>query len=204
MQTLKGVFVLLLVAILFPALVKTDCSYERQAELSKIAGNVQFDTEYQFDGEYMNFEVHISNIQNDIYVVGDDDTKIYSDKTIVYENSGFDSEYRIDSNDHTCPGVLLMKRNVFIPHFNAYAKSSLCETYPEFKYCYLWSDTKSISKEEFEDEMRNYLANKMPYSADNNLETKDFILANLGKIIIIIVGIVIVILLFYVRRRKLI
>ena len=52
-----------------PIISNAECSYERQAELSKIASNVQIAYSYENDMGNPVFSVNIINITNDIYVL---------------------------------------------------------------------------------------------------------------------------------------
>ena len=69
---MKRVYKYLLVFLgslfLFPLVSNAECSYERQAELSKIASNVQFSYTYEVVEGTPQFNVNIINLTNDIYV----------------------------------------------------------------------------------------------------------------------------------------
>lgn len=191
--------------IFLPNIVKADCSYERLAELSRIAGNVNFSYTYDIDKKNRpNFNVNIVNVTKDIYVYDSSRNQTITsfETNLTNLTSGQTLQFDIYSNDNNCRGEKIMSKNITLPKYNSYINTETCDDYPKFKYCQLWLDTDYLSIETFDAEFEKYLAKK---SETNNTSdsTNDFsfIEDNLLLIIFVIIGIVILPLAIILRRR---
>lgn len=198
--------------LLTPFTVKADCDYERLAELSRIASNIQFSYTYTADenGE-PHFNIDIVNLTNDIYIEDNSVFKRYisgtGERQVSY-SAGSSIDFDIYSNDPNCRGELLLTQYVNLPQFNYYSTSENCQKYPDFKYCQIWSNTV-VNETTFNNELKQYQSQ----SSDKTVEEKkDFweILAqfyedNKLSINAVIVGIsVLIIYLIFrlIKRRK--
>ena len=157
-------YILVTIGIMFiiPFTVKADCSYEREAELSRIAANVQFSYTYTVDenGEPI-FTVNINNLTNDIYVKDSTGSGLFQpvisgtgEKKLSYA-AGSSVTFDIYSNDSSCYGEKLSSMYVNLPQFNYYSTNEECQKYPDFKYCQVWLNT-SITPTQFQNELTQY------------------------------------------------
>lgn len=153
------VYILLSFSCLFPFSVNAECDYQRKAELSRIASNVQFS--YNYD-ENNNFTVNITNLTDDIYIKYEDYATLY-DQFIQGSNefqmvipSGLTMKYSIYSKDSFCPDEFIMDKFVSTPKYNLYSESEECKKNPEFKYCQRWMDT-TIDQTKFNTELSKYV-----------------------------------------------
>ncbi len=212
MLTRKNKFILItLVLFAFPCFshVQAECDYTRQAELSRIAGNVQFSYTYEAN-EVGNpeFTVIISNLTNDIYIKDNENDAIISgigDKRLSYSN-GSSIEFEIYSNDSNCAGEMILSKQINLPHYNFYSQSEECQDYPEFAYCQMWMNS-DISLSNFNKAFNKYkqdLQNKQ----GSNIEKEGawerfltFVEENLIILIICLIGIIILIIGFIFRKR---
>jgi len=156
-RKLNYLFVFLVSLFVFPILASAQCSYERQAELSRIASNVGFSYNYKIQDSIPNFTVNITNVTNDIYVVDDlnnvfvnsyEFNPLYTDQARII--------YKIYSNDDNCRGELIFTNYVNFPTFNRFYSSNECKENPDFKLCGLWTDTRYYSTEDFNSELEKY------------------------------------------------
>lgn len=203
--------VLFFCMFIFPTFVHAECSYERTAELSRIASNVQLSYNYKL--EYgLEYDVHITNLTNDVYAMDNfgnvftgntDITKHYSHDDDVTFYSGDTIYYNIYSNDDNCKGEYLLKKYITLKDYNKYSASPECLKYPDFKYCSKWISTAGIDTTVFEQELKKYTTvfSKQGDSISNNSgDVFDFINSNT----IIAVSIIILVIGVYYLRRKLV
>lgn len=157
----KTKYVLFLIIVcLFPNVVHADCSYERMAELSRIASNVQFSYDYEIEKNIDTravFYVDVSNITSDIYIEDEYKNKVFNSGRI---NQKYFSEqtavYHIYSNDASCKNELLLTKYLSFPIFNPYSQKEACQKNPSFKLCAVWMDTSMYHQEDFNAELEKY------------------------------------------------
>lgn len=205
----KYLFVFLGSLFIFPLVSSAECSYERQAELSKIAANVKFSYTYVVSNGLPVFNVIITNLTNDIYVK-DDSMNTFSgsgEKTATYQN-GTSVSYSIYSNDNTCKGERILTKYINLPTYNNYSSSEECRTNSDFKYCQVW-DATGVNVDDFNQQYANYTMqlnkkNQETTQQDNVVQMiKQFINNNLTIIIACLVAISILIMMFiYKKVRK--
>ena len=157
---------LLVCMFIFPLLTNAECNYQRKAELSKIAGNVQFSYNYTVSSG-IQYDVHITNLTDDVYIVDNYDNVLRGSNDITFPYSNFleltffpgdTVSFSIYSNDVNCKDELLMKKSITLPNYNYYALSEECENYPNFKYCNLWGKV-DVDYEKFYSELNKYIQN---------------------------------------------
>lgn len=203
----KYLFVFLGCMFIFPLISNAQCSYERQAELSRIAANVQTSYNYSVVEKRPEFTVNINNITNDVYV-----KERETDSIITKEINDFDIDvsgktmiYDIYSNDGNCKDKLLLTKYVTLPNYNAFSAINDCTIYPEFKYCKMWMNTENITQEVFDSELEKYKASDAMVIDDdggtNGNIIIEFFAQNKKWIMIITASIILIMLLLFVKRR---
>ena len=141
---------------IFPLNSHAECSYEREAELSRIAANIGFSYTYDFEEVLPIFTVNITNMTDDVYIV-DSEQGVFrgaGEKSQKY-NNGTSIRFDIYSNDSSCRGQKILTKYVNLPAYNHYRDSDECQEYPDFEYCQLWA-TSAINGEQFLQEFSNY------------------------------------------------
>lgn len=202
---MKRVYKYLLVFVgslfMFPLVSNAECSYERQAELSRIASNVQFSYTYDVADYKAKFHVHITNLTKDIYLV-DNYGRVFQnngDATAEFTNHGNSIAFEIFSNDSSCKGQLITTKYITLPYYNMIHDSVECGEYPDFKYCDLWLNTSGVTGSEFETELGKYKQNSTSTIKNTNSDMKQTVsILNLLKeyyyiliaVIILIVAII--------------
>ncbi len=140
----KYLFVFFAGLLVTPAITHAECGYERQAELSRIAANVQVGYSYQMENNYPIFTVNITNVTNDIYIdesVNGQRIINISEATMNYKGDNLNISFNIYSNDQNCPNEKLLTKYINIPKYNFLSTSDECKKYPNFKYCGVWLNT---------------------------------------------------------------
>lgn len=194
---------------LMPSIAYAECSYEREAELSRIAANVGFSYNYEMVSGYPEFTVNITNISDDIYVIDSQGNIFSHNKEFNPKYShGKKITYDIYSNDNNCKSEKILTTYVSLPFFNQYSMLSECKEYAEFNLCSLWYNTASYTEEEFYDELEKY---KVSSSHKEESEEKTLFerikevfmeKTNFVYLILSIVGIVMLIGIYVVRKVR--
>ncbi len=204
--------VLFFCMFIFPTFVHAECSYERGAELSRIASNVQLSYNYKL--EYgLEYDVHITNLTNDVYAMDNfgnvftgngDITKHYS----YFDNITFRADepiyYNIYSNDDNCKGEYLLRKYINFPNYNANSSSEDCQKYPDFKYCQVWASNTGISPEKFKSELKKYISSDDLTKAKSKIDDSNDIFRYINSNILIWVSILLLIVGIYFLRRKMV
>ncbi len=156
--------------------VQAECSYERTAELSRIASNLQFSYEYEMhDTGDPTFTVTINNLTDDIYVV-DNYGVVFSgtgEKTQNYLN-GAEPKFIVYSNDSDCYGEKLLTSYLNLPKYNWYSQEDICLQNSEYELCAIWYDVSDIDPDQFESLVENYEKSKDNASGvDENDDTQN-------------------------------
>lgn len=185
--------------VICPLVSNAECSYERQAELSRLASNVQLSYSYTVDSSQTPiFTIYITNLTNDIYLRQDNYEVIYGigEKSVDVSYGGGQNNYYIYSNDPSCKDDLLVTKSITLPETNMYADSSECKNYPTFKYCSRWG-IYSIDSSDFYSAFTQYKndlkAEKKEMTSENTVlsEILEVIINN--RIMIMFLGIMVLI-----------
>lgn len=208
----KYLFVFLGSLFMFPLVSNAACSYERQAELSKIASNVQFSYTYDIVNGNPQFTVNIVNLTNDIYLENTNDIsrQIISgigEKTISGVN-GRTMNFTIYSNDNNCRGEKIVTKYLNIPKYNDLSNNEECKKNPNFKYCQVWADNENITIKQFETNLEEYKTNNENQKdlQEQNIWTQIKKIIEQNKIVLIIsaicVAFLIVCIIYRFRKRR--
>lgn len=206
MKYVKYCIVFIIGMSILPFIAHAECDYQRKAELSRIAGNVKLAYEYDVKEE-LKFSVKITNITNDIYLVdGLNNTFSGSSEMSHRYKDGQTVRYTIYSNDNNCRGEELLTQYISLPYYNIYHDYSSCKLHPNHNYCKMWSDTRAVSRDKFEQVMYAETLKKNIASI-NEEENETFVdnildFINEYKFIIIITGVVILIIVIGLLIRR--
>lgn len=177
-QMKYGLFILICMCI-FPLTSHAECDYQRIAELSRLASNVQINYTYDVS-DNVSFNLYVMNLTDDIYVVdsygnyfaGNGEMNFtYSPLTIAGFSSGTTVKYQIYSNDNNCKNELLLAKSITFPYYNPLSSTSECRSNPNFKYCQLWTNTNGISSSQFDEELNKYNEEKQNTTINENEQT---------------------------------
>ncbi|MCI9110464.1 MAG: hypothetical protein HFH47_01475 [Bacilli bacterium] len=191
---------------LFPLASNAQCSYERQAELSKIASNVKFSYTYDVIENEPHFSIAITNLTNDIYI-RDDNFNHYingvGEINLKYDIDGIAIQFDIYSNDVNCKAEKILTKYINLPNYNRYNQFSECTEEPDFKYCEIWSNTNSIDEAEFRKQIFEYShSQKKNVPQENKTNLSEWIKNNQVYIISVIMCILIIVVMIVVRSVK--
>jgi hypothetical protein len=206
-------FILFFVLLVFPISANAACSSERLSELTNIADNVTLNYTYKITNGDAIFRISATNLTKDIYLYDEEDGVTASGTGTLEVNKDFSSgktlSFVIYSNDNNCKNEALTTKYIELPHYNVYSEYSMCESYPEHKYCQRWYDSSNLSREDFDAALAEYSVRDLNLNDDEG-ETKkektrinkimNFISDN--KVVIGVTALVIVMLIIIIVRRK--
>ena len=163
---------------LMPLAACAECSDSRKAELNKIASNVKFSYYYQLNEDGVpKFNIVISNITSDIYVVDNYGNQYRNFENVVTADS---TEFQIYSNDINCNEIILT-RNITLPSYNKFSKLEECKDNSS-KLCNIWYDTDYYYENDFINELKKEKKVKQNYVVKDDIQKKD------NTIIFLVVG----------------
>lgn len=168
-KTYKYLLIILTCFFITPLITKADCSYEREAELSRIASNVKFSYTYEIDENLKpNFTVQIMNVTNDIYI-SDDQGHTYQNQSEFSQTylPGERITYTIYTTDDSCAKKEIMNYYLTIPFFNYYSLIPECKASPEFYLCRVWANSANYTVPQIIEKLNEYKA-----EANSNLKTE--------------------------------
>ena len=151
-KQIKYVIFALMCMCVTPLITHAECDYQRLAELSRLASNVQLSYTYS---EENGFQITMTNLTNDLYATNIYGQRIDGGAERVFEAVSGSYNYDIYSNDPNCPGEFLLRKSINLPVRNSYSYYDECKQYPNFKYCQMWSNI-SVTHEQFMEELEQY------------------------------------------------
>ena len=154
-KQIKYVIFALICMCVTPLITHAECDYQRLAELSRLASNVQLSYTYS---EENGFQITMTNLTNDLYATNIYGQRIDGGAERVFESVSGSYNYDIYSNDSNCPGEFLLRKSINLPVRNSYSYYDECKQYPNFKYCQMWSNI-SVTHEQFMEELEQYKGN---------------------------------------------
>lgn len=150
-RRLKYLLFALVCIFVTPLMTHAKCDYQRQAELSRIASNVQISYTAKIVNNSPEYTVNILNVPNDIYIVDSAGNKFASQSEFVHKYFIWDNKvsFTIYSNDNNCKGESILTKSVSFPHYNQYSSLPECQQHADLNLCSLWYNTSSYSQNEF-------------------------------------------------------
>ena len=173
-KKVKYLFFAIVCMCVTPLITHAECDYQRLAELSRIASNVQFNYTYDLS-QGLTFTLYVTNLTNDIYVIDEYGNRFSGtgEKSLLYsaaDVSGFQNgdqvAFKFYSNDNNCKGAEIVTKYVSFPQYNSYSRLDICKQYPDFKYCQMWIDTSFLDYDTFEKELNAFQTKKTVVSEE--------------------------------------
>lgn len=169
--------VLFIVLFTVPFHAKAECSYKDIVRLKKLAGNVSFSYRYIETKNNVNFEVTVSNLTSEIYMIDRSFGKYYysnnEDFTIKGYFPGKTVRFDFYAKDSTCTDKKLFTNYITFPFYNNYHESYICKDIPEFELCQKWLK-HDMTYQEFYDSVTKYLNKTEVVPEKPNQEKEEF------------------------------
>lgn len=183
-------YFLILILLIIPISVKaSECDYQDMARYQKLASNINFSYDFVESNNTVSFNITVSNMHNDLYIVDETTGNVFSSatvgssETVLYNyQPGNDYKFSIIPYDIYCFEEVVMSRYVNLPAYNPYYNDPVCQGNEQYKLCQKWFKM-DYSYENFVKNVNNYkenLNNEENIEETENMHTDDF----LNKIIV--------------------
>ncbi len=181
MTNVKKILFAFLTLIVFPAIVKgEECPLETLDRLRAYAISTEIRYSYLKDNDLDNkFSVSINNLNDNFIVLVKDNSILFKydirqpiPSTITIDQFQGGNEYIFEYyvvTENACKYELLITRRLYLPKFNIYSKSDLCNGIEEYKLCDMWYSGPDISEEDFIYNISKYRREKEEKDIDQNL-----------------------------------
>lgn len=157
----KNYMFLMFTIIMFvlPMVANAECSYSEKVRLQKLAGNVSFSYNYIETDSGVTFDVIVSNLTNELYMVDYSTGQTYYSNNEDFVIRGYDhgKSIRFDFyvKDKTCSETSIFSNYVTLPSYNYYYKKEICEGLEDYKLCQKWVKI-NMTYEQFKEEIKKY------------------------------------------------
>lgn len=138
-------FVIIAFCLFFlPGVVEAKCNYADKVRLQKLAGNVLFSYDYHENDYAVTFDVTVSNLTPDLYMVDVSTGKTYrfnnQDIVISGYRSGATIQFNFYAVDAECANEkeAVFTNYVTLPNFNPFYREQICEGINDYKLCQKW------------------------------------------------------------------
>jgi hypothetical protein len=134
------------------------CDYKFLANLKNLASNIKYTYNYKMVNGSPVFNITLTNIPANTYIINDSTGGIYYPKKNMDEVTfyGFKDnksyEFTVRTNELYCEETVVSKIYVPLPAYNKYFNDPLCTEFPNHSLCQRWN-TVNISYEEFKSKM---------------------------------------------------
>ncbi len=168
------------------------CDNRTMADYRELAGNIKIYTDYSIIENQATFDVIITNLPRDVYILDTINNKTYqyADFTTSTELviKGYRENqritYQIFMNMGGCYGQLLTTTYATLPNYNEYSSDPVCEGAEEFSLCQKWG-TVSTGYNDFVTQVNEYKIKKQQTKKEPYVPTepsmKDKVLTFIGN-----------------------
>lgn len=190
------------------------CENKVLSDYKSLASNINIYYTYSMQDGKPVFDITLSNIYEDIYIVDTTRNKTYKykDFTSDYELilKGYTDnqtvKFQIYTSTKGCYGQLLSTRYVPLPNYNEYAKDKICVGAEEYSLCQKWG-AMSLSYDEFVSKVEKYKESKNKPPVEEKEENKiltflEMIFKFVGNYYVFLVGGIIIIILIIAAIRN--
>ncbi len=202
MIVIKKLFWLLILLVPF-SIKAVNCDYQDLSRYQQLASNINFSYDYIEANNSVTFNITVSNMPNELYIIDTSTGNIFSkattglSETVLYGyQAGTTYRFDIIPYDEYCYGKIILKNYVNLPTYNPYYLDSVCNGAESFNLCQKWVDI-DLSHDDFVKQVNEYKNNNANNQLENNSEDiqNDFlnkiIVGFLDNYIIILVSIIV-------------
>ena len=138
-------FVMLFIPSIVVARSKTSCDYTLLANMKKLASNINTTYTYRLIDDYVYFDITLTNIQSDMYIIDKNSKKTYYYKdtnngVVTLKDYGSGKvNFIIYSNNNDCLKEKLAVKTVNLPFYNSFYNYPECDGIEQYKLCQRWT-----------------------------------------------------------------
>lgn len=188
------------------------CDNRTMADYRELAGNIKIYTDYRIVENQAKFDITITNIPREVYILDVSTEKVYRAENFTTYNELIIKDYtenqritfQIFMNMGGCYGEKLTTIYATLPNYNEYSSDPVCEGAEDFSLCQKWG-TVSTGYNDFVTQINDYKLKKKQNTVvvyepqEPNL--KDKILDFIGDYYIYLIGFIAIIVLLLMALK---
>lgn len=194
--------ILLLLSFLPSSILADSCDWAEISAKKNLARNISWSYEYYVKNNKMYFDITVSNVYEDLYVVDNSSKKTYSKTEFIIKELSDNQKLSFDIYSKKC-GEVVATKEISLPTYNKYYTSEYCKGISEFSYCKKWQTLSSTITEEVlkkqTDEYRKGLEEKQVKVIEYGATSSNFYVI-VGLILLALV--IFLVLIFRKKREK--
>ncbi len=145
----KCIKYMLVLLSLLPFLVSAkDCDWGEEAEKRNLARNISWAYEYYLVKNEMRFNIIVSNLYEDLYIIDTSTSKKYTKSEFVIENLADNQKLSFEIYSKECNDRNVGSKDIALPKYNKYYGTKYCEGISEFSSCRKWQTLSASITEE--------------------------------------------------------
>lgn len=152
-----------IIILLIPFAAKAQCTAEQISRLKVLATYINTTYDYVEQDNYVNFDVTLHNISNDLVIKnpfnGGNYNTANGEVTIKNMNPSKIISVSILSNLNDCKNEIISTKYITTPKFNKYYSDPLCKGNETKTICQKWTDTSSMNYETFKSKFEKDIPN---------------------------------------------
>ena len=193
----KYIKIMLILLSFLPSFVLAkECDWSEISAEKNLAKNISWSYEYYIKNNKMYFDITVSNVYGDLYVVDTSTKKTYEKTEFTIKEVSDNSKINFSVYSKTC-GVSVGSKEISLPTYNKYHDMEYCEGIGEFSLCKKWQTlsatiTEDVVKkqtDEYREELANPKANVIEYG---NTTSNFYVIVGLILLALIILLILII------------
>ena len=144
----KCVMIILVVLSFLPVFIKAkECDWGEISAKKNLARNIDWSYEYYLENNKMYFDITISNVYEDLYIVDTTTSKKYAKSEFTINKIADNQKLKFEIYSSECDEQVATK-DISLPAYNKYYGTEYCEGIKEFSSCKKWQILNSSVTED--------------------------------------------------------
>lgn len=163
----KKLLVILALLSFFPFIVNAkSCSDTQINDKKTLASKIDWAYEYYLKNNKMYFDVIVTNVFEDLYIINVQNGKKYNNSEFVIQKLSDDQKMTFEIYSKNCNSLVSIKE-LYLPKYNTFYGTKYCEGISEFSYCGKWSNLgNSIDANTLKEETDKYRQSLIPSTTE--------------------------------------
>ena len=144
----KYIKYMLILLSFFPIFVKAkDCDWAEISSKKNLARNISWSYEYYLLKNEMRFNIMVTNVYEDLYVINAATGKKYQTSEFTIEDLSDNQKLKFEIYSKDC-GEQIATKDIALPTYNKFSGTEYCKGISEFPSCKRWQSLSSSITEE--------------------------------------------------------
>jgi hypothetical protein len=169
---------IIIILLMFPIIVKAQCSNQEMTKYKTLAGNIT--SSYEYNQENNTFTAIIGNVHSDLYLRDTTNNNEYrpanpgiNEIRISNLEPGKNKKITIQPQNSGCSSFSILTLYITPPYYNKYYTDPICEN-NDNKLCSKWANTEALSYEKFVETIKNTTEEQIQEEQEPELEEKKY------------------------------